>query len=54
MDVPVLQRSGLDPKRRLTGPALIDERETTTVIPPDSEFWADSFGNLRLRIGGAG
>ncbi len=53
-DVPVLRRSGLDPDRHGTGPALVEERETTTVVPPGAEFWADRLGNLRLRIGGAG
>ena len=53
MDVPVLQRSGLVPDRREAGPALVEERETTSVVPPGAEFWADAFGNLRIRIGGA-
>jgi len=53
MDVPVRQRSGLVPDRREAGPALVEERETTSVVPPGAEFWADAFGNLRIRIGGA-
>lgn len=52
MDIPVLRRSGLDREMRFAGPALIEERETTTVVPPGAEFRADRFGNLRLRIGG--
>ena len=54
MDVPVLQRSGLEPEIRLEGPALVEERETTTVVPPGAEFRADGIGNLRIRIGSAG
>ncbi len=54
MDVPVLQRSRLDPDVRGSGPALVEERETTTVVPPGAEFRADRFGNLIIRIGGAG
>ncbi len=54
MDAPVLQRSGLEPEIRLEGPALVEERETTTVVPPGAEFRADGIGNLRIRIGGAG
>lgn len=53
MDIPVLQRSCLDPDKRGAGPALVEERETTTVVPPGAEFRADSFGNLRIRIGSA-
>ena len=53
MDVPVRQRSGLVPDRREAGPALVEEPETTSVVPPGAEFWADAFGNLRIRIGGA-
>ena len=52
MDVPVLQRGGLVPGMRGAGPALVEERETTTPVPPGAEFRADRFGNLILRIGG--
>ena len=50
MDIPVLRRGQLDPDTRVFGPALVEERETTTVIPPETEFWEDQFGNLRIRI----
>ena len=50
MDIPVLRRGQLDPDTRVFGPALVEERETTTVIPPKAEFWEDQFGNLRIRI----
>ena len=51
VEVPVFDRSQLAPDWRAAGPALVEERETTTVVPPRTEFWADKFGNLRLRIG---
>ena len=54
MDVPVLQRNRLERGERRFGPALVEERETTTVVPPGAEFRADRLGNLIIRIGGAG
>ena len=50
-EVPVLRRSRLVAERGGAGPALIEERETTTVVPPGAEFRADRFGNLLIRIG---
>ena len=50
-EVPVLRRNRLVAERRCAGPALIEERETTTVVPPGAEFRADRFGHLLLRIG---
>ena len=50
-EVPVLRRSRLVAERCGAGPALIEERETTTVVPPGAEFQADRFGNLLIRIG---
>ena len=51
MEVPVLRRDRLVAERCGAGPALIEERETTTVVPPGAEFRADRFGNLLIRIG---
>ncbi len=51
MDVPVLDRNRLVAGAHGAGPALVEERETTTVVPPGAAFWTDSFGNLRIRIG---
>ena len=50
-EVPVLWRSRLMVEKCGAGPALIEERETTTVVPPGAEFRADRFGNLLIRIG---
>ena len=51
MEVSVLRRDRLVAERCGAGPALIEERETTTVVPPGAEFRADRFGNLLIRIG---
>ena len=32
------------------GPAFIDERETTTVVPPGATFWVDKSKNLRIQV----
>jgi N-methylhydantoinase A len=50
-DTPVLFRSDLTeiPKR---GPILIDEYDTTTVVPPDCSAWLDSNGSVHIQVGG--
>ena len=36
------------------GPAIVEQRESTTVIPPGVAATVDSAGNLLCRIGGLG
>jgi len=38
--------------RRLAGPALVTEAQTTTVIPQDAVFFVDENGNLRIQFEG--
>ena len=48
MDAPVLGRSDLtDPQN---GPLLIDEYDSTIVVPPDARAWLDPQGNLNLEF----
>jgi N-methylhydantoinase A len=42
----VCARDGLQPGRRLRGPAIVTEYSATTVVPPGSGFWIDQAGNL--------
>ncbi len=37
----------------IEGPAIIEEREATTVIPPGDRVEVDEVGNLRIRVEGA-
>jgi N-methylhydantoinase A len=52
IDTPVFDRDRLAPRRILEGPALIEERETTCVIPPGWRAAVDADGSLvATRIG---
>jgi N-methylhydantoinase A len=46
----VYDRYRLVPGVRLRGPAVVEERESTTVIGPDASFAADAQGNLVIEI----
>jgi N-methylhydantoinase A len=46
----VYDRCRLPPGGRLRGPAVVEERESTTVIGPDASFAADASGNLLIEI----
>jgi len=34
------------------GPAIVEERESTVIVPPASEFVVDEFRNLRVTLDG--
>ena len=51
VEVPVYDRYMLQPSQDIAGPAIIEERESTTVVPPGDALSVDSHLNLRLRIG---
>ncbi len=46
--VPVYRRSGISPGFKIKGPAVISERDTTTIVPKSFEASVDSKGNLFL------
>lgn len=52
-DVPVFRREGLKAGHRVVGPAIVDQLDTTTLIPPVYGAEVDRFGNLVLRRGAA-
>lgn len=52
VDVPVLDRYALSPGFETDGPAIIEEREATTIVRPADHVRVDSQGNLRILIGG--
>jgi N-methylhydantoinase A len=45
-DCTVYDRSRLSPGDVLRGPAIVEERESTIVLPPDSSSRVDPHGNL--------
>jgi N-methylhydantoinase A len=46
VDVPVFDRYLLPAQSTFTGPAIVEERESTAVIGPDASCRIDEFGNL--------
>jgi 5-oxoprolinase (ATP-hydrolysing)/N-methylhydantoinase A len=50
-DTPVYDRYALRPGDRVAGPAIIEEHEATTVVPPDDALVVDDALNLRIEIG---
>jgi N-methylhydantoinase A len=46
----VYDRYALRPGDRLTGPAIIEERESTAIFGPDSSCIVDRFGNLIIQL----
>jgi N-methylhydantoinase A len=46
---PVLTRRDLDAQPR-RGPAVIEDYEGTTVVPPDANAWRDEFGNIVIEL----
>ena len=45
-DTPVYDRYALAPGTALTGPAIVEERESTTVIPPGVTATVDEYATL--------
>ena len=46
----VYDRYALRPGDRLTGPAIIEERESTVVVSPDSSCSVDEFGDVIIEL----
>ncbi|MCQ8831282.1 hydantoinase/oxoprolinase family protein [Streptomyces malaysiensis] len=47
---PVYDRYALQPGTRVHGPAIVEERESTLVVPPDSECVVEDDGTLVLHL----
>ncbi len=48
VDAPVYERGSLQPGQRANGPAIVEEREATTVVIPGVELSVDRWSNLVL------
>ena len=53
VETPTFDRDALLSGNRITGPALIEEHASTTVLMPDDAAVVDEFGNLVIAVGGA-
>jgi N-methylhydantoinase A/oxoprolinase/acetone carboxylase beta subunit/N-methylhydantoinase B/oxoprolinase/acetone carboxylase alpha subunit len=51
VDTPVYDRYALAPGAHVAGPAIIEEREATTVIPPGDSVTVDVSGTLVIDVG---
>ena len=49
VDTPVFARHTLGAGHVITGPAIIEQLDTTTVIYPGQQTSVDAYGNLHLR-----
>jgi N-methylhydantoinase A len=49
-DCPVYDRYRLRAGHRIEGPAIIEERESTIVLPPGSAAWTDDRGNILAEL----
>lgn len=52
-DTPVFDRYRLGRQDRLIGPAIVEERESTTVLGVGDTLTVDAFGNLRIEVASA-
>jgi 5-oxoprolinase (ATP-hydrolysing)/N-methylhydantoinase A len=50
VSTPVYDRYALPHGETLVGPAIVEERESTTVVPPGDRLEVDMYGNLRIRV----
>jgi N-methylhydantoinase A len=53
IDAAVYRREELPAGTRITGPAVIDQLDSTTLVPPDVVAEVDEWLNIRMHIGGA-
>lgn len=49
-DTPVYQRDDLFPSMRFDGPAIVEQKDTTTVIEPDMSVEVDAHSNLLVKV----
>jgi 5-oxoprolinase (ATP-hydrolysing)/N-methylhydantoinase A len=48
----VYDRYHLQPGDHIVGPAIVEERESTTILAPGDALTVDALGNLRISVGG--
>lgn len=50
LEAKVYLRRGLRPGAIIEGPAVVEEYDSTTLVPPDHRLEVDGYGNLRIRV----
>lgn len=50
MPTPVFDRDDLVAGNSVEGPAIIDQLDSTTVVPPSTTAVVDEWGNIRIHI----
>ncbi|MCG3017567.1 hypothetical protein KZ288_27925, partial [Escherichia coli] len=50
VDTPVYERSLLPAGATFLGPAIIDQLDSTTVVPPNTTAEIDGWGNIRIHL----
>ncbi len=50
IETPVFERAGLRPGSKLSGPAIIEETSSTSVLPPEVTAYVDARENLILNL----
>src|SRR5208283_5141074 len=50
----VYDRRRLKPGMRVDGPAIVEQMDSTTVLPPGLTAAVDALGNLRVKVGTEG
>ena len=51
VETPIFDRAKLGPGHEFAGPAIVEQTDTTTVVPPDARAEVDTFGNLLIKLG---
>lgn len=52
VSTPVFNRSFLGPGHRFVGPAIVEQTDTTTVVPPHANFEVDELNNIFIKLEG--
>jgi N-methylhydantoinase A len=50
-EVPVYARASLPPGTRLAVPAIVEQSDSTLLVPPGRTAWADAYSNLVIQAG---
>ena len=51
VETPIYARGDLPAGANLTGPAIVEQLDSTTVVPPGWSLRVDTYGNLSLAAG---
>jgi N-methylhydantoinase A len=52
LETPIFQRHSLDAGTTLAGPAIVEQLDTTVLIPPGIRAQVDEWLNIRMHIPG--